>query len=195
MIVLQNICKAYDKVVVFNSFNLQIKKNSITCVMGQSGKGKTTLIRLLMGLEMPDSGIITGIENAKMSAVFQEDRLCESLDVYANIMLPHLYKKSDAILTREQVNSALACIELEGLASKMVSSLSGGMKRRISILRALLADYDVLFLDEPFKGLDDDTKQTTMQYLLDKTAGKTVIYITHDKAELDFIKPDTLVTL
>ncbi len=195
MIVLQNICKKYGDITVLDNFNLNISKNKISCIMGQSGKGKTTLIRLLMGLELPDSGTITGMTDVKISAVFQEDRLCENLNVYANLMLPHIYKTSFNSISKAQLNSALTAIGLHGCGNKVVSTLSGGMKRRTAILRALFADYDILFLDEPFKGLDEQTKQITMNYLLSETQNKTVIYITHDKLELDIIKPDNVITL
>ncbi len=195
MIVLENICKKYGELIVFDAFNLKLKKNKISCIMGQSGKGKTTLIRLLMGLETPDSGVIKGIHGAELSAVFQEDRLCENLDVYANIALPHLGKSSFNNLQKHKIDTALKMIGLQDCGGKIASTLSGGMKRRVALLRAVLADFDILFLDEPFKGLDDETKEITMQFLLEATKGKTVIYITHDKAELDYINPDEIITL
>ncbi len=195
MIIFENICKKYGDLTVFENFNLQIEKNKLTCIMGASGKGKTTLIRLLMGLEKADSGKIIGMQNEKLSAVFQEDRLCENLDIYTNIMLPHLNKKSEKPITKAQIKNALKQIGLENLGNKPVCELSGGMKRRTAILRALLADYDILFLDEPFKGLDEDTKKNTMEYLLNNTKNKTVIYITHDKKELSFINPYKIITL
>ncbi len=195
MIIFKDICKKYGDLIVFNNFNLELNKGKTTCFMGQSGKGKTTLIRLLMGLETADSGKITGIKNAKFSAVFQEDRLCENLDVYANIMLPHLYKNSNTPITKQKIDSALKAIGLENCGKQFVNTLSGGMKRRVAILRALFADYDILLLDEPFKGLDDETKKSTMLFLQSEIKHKTVIYITHDKSELEFMAPDAIVNL
>ncbi len=195
MIILKDICKYYGELKVFDNFNLRLEKNKINCIMGASGVGKTTLMRLLMGLETQDSGSIEGIENAKMSAVFQEDRLCENLDVYTNIMLPHIYKSNDKLLSKSKIDESLAKLGLEGLGNKTVSELSGGMKRRTAILRALLAEYDILFLDEPFKGLDDETKQSTIDFTLNKAKNKTIIYITHDNTELEYIKPEIMINL
>ncbi len=195
MIILKDICKKYGNLTVLDNFSLAIPKGKITCMLGASGTGKTTLLRILMGLEAQDSGTINGNENATISAVFQEDRLCENLDVYANIMLPHIYKKGATPLTKDRIDFCIAQVGLEGLGGKTVSELSGGMKRRTAILRALLANYDILFLDEPFKGLDDETKQKTIQFTLSETRQKTVIYITHDNAELEHMKPDVIINL
>ncbi len=195
MIVLENICKKYGDLVVLNNFNIAFKKNEISCIMGQSGIGKTTLLRLIMGLEKQDSGSIKGVENAKFSAVFQEDRLCENLDVYANLMLAHLYKNDGAALLKTKLDEGLEQLGLGGIGGKKVLELSGGMKRRIAILRALFANYDVLLLDEPFKGLDDDTKQKTIEYLQREVKNKTVIYITHDKSEFEHLTPHEIFNL
>ncbi len=195
MIIIKDICKRYDDVIVFENYSILLEKNKINCIMGQSGSGKTTLVRLLMGLEHADKGSIQGIEGLKKSAVFQEDRLCENLDVLTNIVMPHINKESFNKFSRLQIETALDCVDLSGCSDKKVSTLSGGMKRRVAILRAILADYDLLILDEPFKELDENTKKLNINYLLEKAKGKTVIFITHDKYELELIKPDILVRL
>ncbi len=189
MIVLKDICKSYGELVVFKNFNLSLYKNKVNFIMGQSGSGKTTLIKILMGLEKQDQGEIAGLDQAKKSAVFQEDRLCENLDVYTNVLLPHIGKQSFSKITKSEIDSYLNSSNILDCGTKLVKTLSGGMKRRVAIVRALLSDYDVLFLDEPFKGLDEENKQKNIDLLLDKTKDKTVIYITHDKTELDIIKP------
>ncbi len=195
MIILKNISKKYDETVVFDRFNLTLYKNKITCIMGKSGKGKTTLLRLLMGLEKVDSGEITGLEELKISCVFQEDRLCENLDVYTNIIIPHLDKESFSKLSKKIIDDGLFEVGLEGIGDKKVSTLSGGMKRRTAILRALYADFDLLILDEPFKGLDDEIKLKTIEFVKKESLNKTIIYITHDKAEASIIKPDYYIDL
>lgn len=148
-----------------------------TCVMGESGAGKTTLLRLLMGLEQPDGGSVEGFLECSMSAVFQEDRLCMNLNAESNVRLCCPKER------RGEIVPLLDALGLGGSTAEPVSLLSGGMRRRVAIARALLAQYDVLLLDEPFRGLDAHTRDTVADKLLDMTRGKTVICVTHD--ELD----------
>lgn len=175
---LNHISKSYNGQTVFSDLCLSIPLGEITALTAPSGYGKTTLLRLLMGLETPDSGTITGLEAQKKSAVFQEDRLCENLSALANIKLTAVSHSESEILT------AMEQIGLHDCAKKTAKELSGGMKRRIAILRALLADYDLLFLDEPLKGLDSNTKELVIKYTKRLIAQKTVIFTTHDPAEI-----------
>ena len=174
-----NITKKYGENTVLDDFSYNFPDSGYTCIMGQSGCGKSTLLLILMGLVKPDGGEVRG-RPAKISAVFQEDRLCENLTVLANLRLV-LGKSRNA-----ELSAALSEMGLDGCEKQPVRELSGGMKRRLALLRALLAEYDVLFLDEPFKGLDSCTKARVMQLCRDKTAGKTVILVTHDTGEADF---------
>jgi len=174
-----NICKSYGSNAVFNCFNCKIETGAVTCFMGSSGQGKTTLLRIMMGLEQPDSGQITGMINKRKSAVFQEDRLCENLSAAANIRLVcgKSLKMNDIIESMSAVGLAPDC------ARQPAGSMSGGERRRVAILRALLAGYDILFLDEPFKGLDAQTKEKVMLFTKEQSKGKTVILVTHDRTE------------
>lgn len=185
LIELKNIVKKYDNLIVFDQLNLQLRSNCTTAIMGKSGRGKTTLLRLLLNLEKPDSGEILGIESKLLSAVFQEDRLIDNLTIYQNICLPHMHKHS--IPSKSEVSSALAALDIDTDIDKKVNELSGGMKRRVSIIRAIMSLYDILILDEPFKGLDVKTKEITMQYVKSNTENKTVLLVTHDRTEIDFI--------
>ena len=188
-IVLENICKSYGNHIVLNKFSAVIPDGQITAIMAPSGCGKTTLLRILMGLEQADSGSVSGLSGKKISAVFQEDRLCQNLSPVSNIRLvaPEL-KKPEIIAAMEQVG-------LTGCFSQPVRELSGGMKRRVAILRALLADYDVLFLDEPFKGLDAETRRLVIADTRRKSAGKTVVLITHDKEDLSLMGVHQILTI
>lgn len=183
-----NICKSFEKdVTVLDNFSYEFAEGKTTAILGKSGCGKSTLLNILMGLLRSDSGEVIRSENCRISAVFQENRLCENLTAAANIRL--------VTGKRFAVNELSVEFEKVGLAScenKLVRELSGGMKRRTALLRALLANYDVLFLDEPFKGLDGDTKQIVMQYCKDKTIGKTVLFVTHDEQECSFLADDIL---
>ena len=174
-----NITKAFDGQTVLNGFSARLEKGRHYCLMGASGSGKTTLINLLLGLIKPDSGSIRRAPDLKMSAVFQEDRLLEQMTAAANVAL---VSKAPAAQI-EQLLLQLG-IPAESLPQP-VSAYSGGMKRRVALARALLAEYDVLFLDEPYKGLDEETRQTVMQIVQACTRDKTVLLITHDKAETE----------
>jgi NitT/TauT family transport system ATP-binding protein len=173
------LCKSFNGQQVLDDINMTFSEGAITCIMGTSGVGKTTLAYILMGLYKPDSGEITGLSKKKLSAVFQEDRLIEHWDAIKNIML---VSKKD--VTRQQVKEHLSRIGLTEYEGKAVSSLSGGMRRRVAIVRAILSEYDVLLMDEPFKGLDEDLKVQVINYVKENTKGKTLIVITHDKDEV-----------
>ena len=173
-----NITKKFSDNTVLDNFTHDFADGKVTAVLGKSGCGKSTLLNILMGLLEPDSGEVIRGEGERISAVFQEDRLCENLTASANIRLV-----TGRRYTREQIAAELAAVGLGDCADKPVRELSGGMKRRTALLRALLTEYDVLFLDEPFKGLDADTKRTVLDYCKRKTAGKTVVFVTHDKDE------------
>ena len=176
-IYVKNVSKSFGSKKVLQNLNLTIEPGKISCIMAPSGAGKTTLLRILMGLEEADSGCITGLEGKRFSAVFQEERLCEYMTAVENIRLvtPGL----DAGSVVQEMDR----LGLGDCCAQPVSQLSGGMRRRVSILRALLAAYDVLCLDEPFKGLDDARKEQTLAYVKQKAAGRTVIFVTHDEKE------------
>ncbi len=187
MLKAENITKKFGSLTVLDGFSHEFAEGSFTAVMGSSGCGKSTLLSVLMGLLAPDSGTVTRGSD-RLSAVFQEDRLCENLSVLSNLRLVQSRKKERSGLIPE-----LEAVGLYDCADKPVRELSGGMKRRTALLRALLADYDILFLDEPFKGLDAQTKNTVMSYTRGKTAGKTVILVTHDPEEADFFGGETVM--
>lgn len=178
-IVIENLCKSYDGKRVLEHFSATLPAGSITGLMAPSGAGKTTLLRLLMGLETPDSGTITGLAGVRLSAVFQEDRLCDNLSAVSNIRLVN------PLLSVQEVERALDLVGLADASRQPARELSGGMRRRVAILRALLADYDFLLLDEPFKGLDKATKDAVMADTKRRICDRTVLFVTHDASELD----------
>ena len=143
--------------------------------MGPSGCGKTTLFRILLGIEESDSGEILDLGRAV--AVFQEDRLSEPLSAVWNVCLGKEGAKP------QEARTLLSALGLSEDMEKPVSALSGGMRRRVSIARALIADADTVLLDEPFSALDEDTKAQVMAYTKEALAGKTVLLITHDADE------------
>lgn len=176
---LKHVSKAFEGKQVFDDFSETFPEREIIGIMAPSGYGKTTLLRILMGLIPPDEGQILGIEGKKMSAVFQEDRLCENLSASANIRLVN------PKLSQEETEKAMSAVGLDDCVHQPVRELSGGMRRRVAILRALLCEYDILYLDEPFKGLDQETKELVMEDTKRRCQGKTVFLVTHDATEID----------
>lgn len=185
-IIIGNISKKFGDNTVFRDYSAILRAGRVTCIMGPSGCGKTTLLNMLMGLLSPDSGAITGVPGKK-SAVFQEDRLCESFSAVANVRM--VCQKA---ATLRMVEENLGQIGLADSLRLPVSELSGGMRRRVALVRALLAESEILFLDEPFKGLDVELKQSVIQYVKTKAQGKTVILVTHDIAEVKAMDGDLL---
>lgn len=185
-IIISHLSKSYGENKVFSDFSAVFERGKTTCIMAPSGAGKTTLLRILTGLETADAGRIEGMDGLKKSMVFQEDRLCENLSVSANIRLVRQKKTwGRDQKEKKEIQEALEAVGLAGNGDQQVRELSGGMKRRVALLRALYSDWDILFLDEPFKGLDEETKTQVMCYTKEKCRGKTVIFVTHERSEAE----------
>lgn len=171
MIKLKNVGFSYGDTVVLKNFSLEVKNGECVCLKGESGCGKTTVSRLVLGLESSQIGIVA--VDGTVSAVFQEDRLIDTLSVKRNLLLisddPHKAK----LLVKQA--------GLESSFNKKVSSLSGGMKRRVAIIRALLFGGDALILDEPFNGLDFENKQKMAELITNQyiKKNKPVLLISH----------------
>lgn len=181
-----NICKSFGENKVLDGFSHEFAEGKTTAILGASGCGKSTLLNILMGLLPPDSGEIIR-ESDKISAVFQENRLCENLTASANIRLV-----TGKRLTKTEISAELSAVGLGEYAEKAIKTFSGGMKRRTALVRALLAEYDILFLDEPFKGLDSETKSAVIAYTKAKITGKTVVLVTHDLSECEMLADETI---
>ena len=170
---------------VFRDFSASFPMNKHTAVLARSGSGKTTLLHLLARLIKPTCGEIrypACMEKApSFSMVFQENRLLEYRSVIKNIRL------AAGNVSDGQIDEMLKKAEIFPYKHKKISALSGGEKRRCAIVRALLADYDVLLLDEPFTALDGETKNVMMRLVNDCTAGKTMILVTHNESEAEFL--------
>lgn len=182
-IIVKNLCKSYDHNQVLDHFSCTFREKKMTCIMGKSGIGKSTLLSILMGLEKADDGTVSGMEHQKISAIFQENRLFENLDAVTNI---HITTGK----TKEEIAGFLKKMGLDDVAGKPVSEYSGGMKRRVAIARALLAEYDILIMDEPLQGLDAETKEKVATVIKTQTAGKTVLFVTHDEKEAEFFEAE-----
>lgn len=175
MILFQGVGKSYDGQPVLQNVNWRIEAGQRWLVSGISGIGKTTLLRLLMGLEQPDTGRISGISGVRFAPVFQEDRLVEHWSALENVGLVC----PDAARVRE----ILTCLLLGASLQQPVRTLSGGMRRRVALARALAAESDVLVLDEPFTGLDAAAAERAAQVIAAYLDGRTVVAVSHGMEE------------
>lgn len=185
-IVLENIGISFGDNRVLSGLSHVFREGSVTCIEGPSGCGKTTLLNIIAGLCEPDEGSVSGVPE-KIAFVFQEDRLCEDYTVGANIRLV-----CGARMPAEKIDALLAELGLSGTEKKPVRDFSGGMKRRVAIARALAYEGELVILDEPFKGLDDALKKKAMDCVLAHCAGKTLICVTHDSAEAEYLGGEIL---
>ena len=172
---LHHVTKRFGAQTVFDNFSLTLPVGRATCLMGPSGCGKTTLLNLLTGLVQPDSGSVTTLH--PQSVVFQEDRLLPGFSALTNLRLVAGRGRDKELL------AILTALGLGDAGAKPVRDFSGGMKRRVAIARALMADYQLLLLDEPFKGLDAAARDRAARVIKDHAAGKTLVMVTHDPKE------------
>lgn len=175
MLALYEVTKRYGAQTVLEHFSLRVAAGERAALMGPSGCGKTTVVRLLAGLECPDAGRVS--REGALSLVFQEDRLLPALTPAGNLRLVAGRAASP------RLEALLARLGLEDSLRKPVRELSGGMRRRVAIARALAVPFDALLLDEPFKGLDAETRRAAARVLLEEAAGRTILLVTHDPAE------------
>ncbi len=182
---LENITKSFDGIKVLNNFNLEIENDHSYVITGPSGKGKTTLIRILLGLEKPDEGRVHLMGDYKYpylnaGVVFQENRLCENFNAIENVVMVN--KKNSAKVAEEELLKLLPADCLR----KPVCELSGGMKRRVAIVRACSIPFDMLIMDEPFTGLDKENRDLAIKYIREKQGRSPLLITAHDGDGYDF---------
>ncbi len=170
---IKNVTKSFGENLVIDRFSAVLRAGNLYRLTAPSGAGKTTLLRMLCGLEKPDSGEISGVPE-KIGVVFQEDRLINSLSTLENLALV-IPGKADPALIRTH----LAELGLADCAEMLPEELSGGMKRRTAIIRAVMYPCSLLLLDEPFTGLDDAARSLTADYLLRHLEGRTCVISSH----------------
>ena len=153
--------------------------------MGESGCGKTTLLKILMGVEKPDFGVLEREKNLRISAVFQQPRLCPWLTALQNVLLI----KEKSPLHPQQAKDLLIGLGFTPQdCHQKIDCLSGGQQRRIAIARALFAHFDILLLDEPFQGLDWKNLQIAVQLVSEYTQNKMLIMVTHHQQEAELLQ-------
>ena len=181
-IIITDLCKTFDDNEVLKNVNITLKDNSIYCLMGSSGIGKTTLLRILIGLERADSGSVSGIDTKSISCMFQEDRLIPYLSAIDNVRIV-LHGKNN----RDEIRNNLLSILPDDSLDIPVSSLSGGMKRRVALARALSYPGKLIILDETFTGLDKDTKLNVIDYILKMRNNRTLLIATHETDDANLL--------
>ena len=175
MISLHRVSKAFDDKPVLRELDWCVQPAQCWQITGASGIGKTTLLRLVTGLEPPDSGTVSA-EGVRFCPVFQEDRLVEPWNAVQNVRLVC----GDTAQAVEILRELLPADALH----QPVSTLSGGMRRRVALARALAASGDVLVLDEPFAGLDAQTTEAAAEVLRRRRGTRAVLLVSHGTEHL-----------
>ena len=173
--IIKNLCKRYQDKVVLKDFSLDIKPRTITCITGESGCGKTTLLNLIAGIIRPDSGTIE--LDGKVSYLFQEPRLLPWRTALENVAL--------ALKDEKKAREILELVGLKDSLDKYPSELSGGMRQRVAMARAFSYPSSIILMDEPFQNLDVKLKNNLLQLFLKlwEQEQKTVLWVTHDITE------------
>ena len=175
MLTIEHLTKQFGEKTLFRDLCLTVDGPAV--LWAPSGWGKTTLLRILMGLDTPTAGRVRGVGRA--AAVFQEDRLCPQLTALQNVtlVLPGSEKQY-----KEQIGADFQQLGMDAAALALPAArLSGGQKRRTTLLRALWAPSDTLLLDEPFTGMDPDTLAAAAELLRTRCGTKPVLLATHDR--------------
>lgn len=183
----EHIYKSYDGKPVLEDFCLDVSSDSSYVITGESGAGKTTFLRILLGLEKPDQGRVRLLGDYKYSrvnagVVFQEDRLCEEFSAVENVAM--VSKKLSERIARQELEKLLPADQLD----KPVKELSGGMRRRVCIVRACVVPSDVLVMDEPFAGLDEENRRKCIEYIRSVQGTTPLVLTTHSLDGLGFCK-------
>jgi phospholipid/cholesterol/gamma-HCH transport system ATP-binding protein len=193
----QHLSKSFGEHTVLCGIDLTVARNETLVVLGRSGTGKSVLLKLIVGLQQPDSGSVrihgqelAGVEMDQLNTVrkrigflFQQAALYDSLTVGNNVEFPLLrHTNLSEGERRTRVSELLASVGMDGEQDKMPSDLSGGMQKRVGLARALALDPDILLLDEPTSGLDPITSTEVIQLIVKLKAERklTSIVVTHD---------------
>lgn len=190
-----NVSKTYSGMKVLSNISFDVQPGEIFVLMGPSGSGKSVLLRQIAGLEHPSSGTITvdgqdpsleeTRDRVRLALVFQAGALLNSLSVYDNLALyPREHRSGTEASMRERVMHALRILSVEDAAKKFPSELSGGMKKRVSIARALVMEPQLLLYDEPTSELDPVMSATISEIIatLKNEYSVTSIVVTHDRS-------------
>ena len=184
-ILFTNVYKSYGDVAVLSGFSFEFLPSLRYAVMGASGIGKTTLLRLAARLTPPDSGtVLYKKEDMSLSFLFQEDRLLPSVSAQKNVALVGGEEKAQTLLFE---------LGLDGFSSALPSALSGGMCRRVALARTLAKKADAYLFDEPFLGLDEQTKAQAISCILRHTQGALCLFVLHNANDAHALLTETVL--
>ncbi|MBQ7968649.1 MAG: ABC transporter ATP-binding protein [Clostridia bacterium] len=181
--IISDLSKKFGKKVILQNFSLNTDNNGIIAIWGESGKGKTTLLRMIAGLDKKYTGKIDLEGKNKIAYVFQEPRLLNNLTALENAALPLGNTKEAAQLAEIWLKK----MGLENDLHTYPEEMSGGMKQRVSLARALAYEGDILLLDEPFNGIDPERTKAIMDILIDYSKDRLCIVVTHNKEHIDYL--------
>ena len=184
---LENICKSVSGKQILKDINWQIASEDCWLLTGPSGSGKTMLLRLILGLEKPDSGSVNLLgdykyANVNAGVVFQEDRLCEQFSAVENVAM-----------VNERLSETVAAEELSRFLPQdrqtvPVCELNETERRLVVMIRACIIPSDILLLDEPFRGMDSDLRSRAITYIRDKAGHKGIVFVQRDESGLEFCR-------
>ena len=183
MICIRELSVSFDGRTVFSGFSADLPSNGTVLIMGASGIGKTTLLRVMAGLQVPHSGTVTGLEGRQIGMVFQEPRLLPDRTALQNAALAADVSQARALLLRLGLSDCL---------NEKAKHLSGGQQQRVSLARAFAYTHDVMLLDEPFSGLDADNRAAAADLI--REAALSVV-VTHDSTDADLLHADRILYL
>jgi NitT/TauT family transport system ATP-binding protein len=191
---IRDLCKSFGDNVIFDNFNISFTSENINSIIGESGGGKSTLLNILSGLLKKDSGEIKGIDEDDISYIFQEDRLVPWLNIKENMEL-FIYDYFSKDEGKNKIVEVFKLLHLENIEMQYPGKLSGGMRQRVNIARALLKPSKLILMDEPFKSLDYKTKYSIMKELIEilRKEDKMVIFVTHDVDEAIYMNGNIYV--
>ena len=180
--------KRYGSLEVLGGVTFRVERGEFVCLVGESGCGKTTLLKIIAGIERADSGEIT-FEGGRIGFVFQDDRLLPWKNVYENV----LFAVRAAGVEEGVAGKVLKIVGLSGFEKYYPKQLSGGMRQRVGIARALAIQPELLLMDEPFANLDAQTRERMQEDLLKIVEGKTTLFVTHSIEEAVFLADRIIV--
>ena len=185
MLTLSHLSKQFEEKILFRDLSFQFPQKGLYLLLGGSGSGKTTLLRMIAGLDSDFSGSIEGGGRETVSMAFQEHRLFPALSSLANVAEPLRAKGLDRASAEEEAKAALLAVGFpEADFKTKPSALSGGMRQRVSLARALAIKRPILLLDEPEKELDEALRERLYEAILHEAAERLVIVVTHTPEHL-----------